>query len=104
MMVTAVGGFTVLAPGGTKTVDKDFWQTGGGTGKAFGWALSFTGMKNDFNGISTAVSGVKTDHAFFANSQSAVSVKNRGLQFENTGLAVYVATAKIYNAVMNIFP
>jgi type VI secretion system secreted protein VgrG len=104
MLVTAAGGFTVLAPGGTKTVDGEFWQYGGGQIKTFGWLLSVTALKQDFNGCVMTANAYKLETNVFVNTQSAITVTNKGLTHENAGFALYIANARIYNAIMNIFP
>ncbi|NVB42449.1 type VI secretion system tip protein VgrG [Pseudenhygromyxa sp. WMMC2535] len=101
-LVNAAGGFTVLAPGGTKTVDQDFWSFGGGQGAIFGFAIGYTGAKAEYTGVAMGMTGIKLEVTGFSNGQTGVIVKDRGLEFENAGLAAYVAAAKVYNAAMNI--
>jgi type VI secretion system secreted protein VgrG len=96
MMVNAVGGFTVLAPGGTKTVDMDFWSFGGGRGQGFSYTVSVVGMKSDFNGISTSVNGVKLEATFFVNSQSTFTVKNRATQVDTTGQVIRIGALALF--------
>jgi hypothetical protein len=60
--ISAAGGFTVVAPGGTKTIDSFFDKTGGKSMDAFGAKLSLVGAKTDIvGGLALSVVNNKVD-------------------------------------------
>ncbi|MEY4575925.1 MAG: hypothetical protein RL701_628 [Pseudomonadota bacterium] len=82
--ISAAGGFSLVAPGGTSTVDSFFNKTGGATSDAFGVKMSVAGMKTDIvAGLALGVTNNKVDMVSlkvdlcktkFANNQ--VSIKS----------------------------
>lgn len=102
MTIMANGGFTVVAPGGTKTIDKFFDSTGASSTSAFGATMTVTGVANAYAGMSIqlqvisgvystmsttvtnlllAATGVKMDVATIDMSSGTAEFKFKGLFF-----------------------
>ncbi|PRP95520.1 Phage-related baseplate assembly protein [Enhygromyxa salina] len=97
MLVTATGGFTVLAPGGTKTVDVDFWKFGGGQGDAFSWQLALVGAKTDIVGLAVATTGTKVEACNIAISACMAEMSNDAMAIESKGQAVALGAIGIWS-------
>jgi hypothetical protein len=64
MQVLAPGGWTLIAPGGTRTVDQFFDKTGGKSADAFAFKMSIAGMKMDIvPGLAFGYTAIKVDIA-----------------------------------------
>jgi type VI secretion system secreted protein VgrG len=103
MLVTATGGFTVLAPGGTKTVDQDFWKFGGGQGDAFSWQIGIAAAKLDLVELAVALTSTKMEAVGVSFSATGFYATKEGTKMETTGDAIQLGIAGLFTfGIMSI--
>jgi type VI secretion system secreted protein VgrG len=93
MTIMANGGFTVVAPGGTKTVDKFFDQTGGASTQAFGMTFALAGAASSisavnwqYQAVSFGFSGFKSEIVSCAITATGVKIDTTTLDMSNGGV------------------
>ena len=68
-MVTAAGGVTFMAPGGTKFVDFQFEKIGGQNAASYGINIEGYILHNETSAIATAQKGVSIEASLIKNAQ-----------------------------------
>jgi type VI secretion system secreted protein VgrG len=103
MVVTATGGFTVLAPGGTKTIDQDFWKVGGGQGDAFTWQIGIAATKLDLVALAMEHTNFKLESCGVNMAAKGFYVEKEGTKCETVGEAITLGVASVFTFGMTVF-
>jgi hypothetical protein len=91
----------VIAPGGTKTIDQDFWRFGGGQGELFGWQFTYSDTKTDLCGLRISGSGVSVSLAAVTVTGTGVAIKNDAMDFKTAQM--HFTTAMVNMAASGVF-
>jgi type VI secretion system secreted protein VgrG len=88
----ALGGYTLLAPAGTKVIDSFLSKLGGDLIETYGKAVKFTPINLEVNAFKSEVHGIKVDFGAVFNKKAGVGLKKLGAQLLNCDSALLQKT------------
>ncbi len=99
---TAPGGFKVLAPGGTQTVDSWFKSIGGMNEDQFGMAIALNASKLDVNGLATARVVTKVENVTTTIAKGEVAMSDVLIELDKEELHLLTSNSVIQRAAVTL--
>jgi type VI secretion system secreted protein VgrG len=104
VLVTAAGGVTFVAPGGTKFVDFQFNKLGGLSSETYGTKLDNFSLKVEATlGAAITYRTINLQKALIDNKTVAAKLENLGARMEKSEAAIVQRAANVIKAGATIF-
>jgi len=100
--IMAAGGMTIVAPGGTRTIDNMFDKIGGFLTQKFGAQSTVAGMSYQATGVAIAQTGSKVETTGTSHSTTALNYEVKGVNMAYVVLKCEKASFEIKTADAHI--